>query len=150
MIFRNWVIDNYADRTDSFGMFAREVGQAKGFPETDNLRELRDYVQHRMGLLDVFNRLWNCYQRDLRNGAAEDELFKNEYQEIFKLVWQTMKRAMRTDNKDERLEIWETGRDYYINHMCNGVPDFSAKLLDLVKDELIREEPELDVGDLVG
>lgn len=151
LTFKHWLLLNYSDKQDRFGDFARSAGSDQNFPESNNIRGLREYVSSKGSGLSVLNLLWANYQRDERTGANLDESFKNDYKDVWSLAWQTMKKAMRYDDKQERLKIWEDGCSYFIEHMACCSPEFASGLLNSVRDELIRslERPEFRLEDVV-
>lgn len=141
MTFETWLYGNYSDKSDIFGDFTRKVGGDPDFPETDDYKIMKDYVRLNYEPADfsALSKLWTRYQCALRDGAAEDEVFKANYQEIWVFAWKTMKHAMRHDSKQGRLEVWETARDHFQGGMCVSCPEFGHALLDLVRNELVRE-----------
>lgn len=141
MTFTTWLYGNYSDKSDMFGAFTRKVGGDPDYPDVDDYRIIKDYVRANYEPLDfsALSKLWTRYQCDLRNGAAADEIFNNDYREAWVFAWKTMKHAMRHDSKRERLEVWETAKQYYQENMCVPCPEFGDALLDLVRNELVRE-----------
>lgn len=154
MLFTDWLNRNYANRNDRFGDFARRVADDNNFPKTDDYKPIRDYVRLNYDSLmfSTLSKAWTNYQRDKRAGVTNDPDFKDVYRDVWSYAWTLMKRCMRYGNVNDRLQAWEDGRDYYINHMVTSCPDFASGLLDLVKDELIRdaERTDFDIADVVG
>lgn len=138
MTFKHWLIDKYCDKQDRFGTFARWAGADSNFPNSDNLRELRQYIRNQDGDISSFNMLWHNYKRDLKNGYAEDEMYRTLYYDTWKFAWELMRQAMRYEARFQREKIWEDGMEYFRDHMCVTSPTFAEALLDAVKEELDR------------
>lgn len=60
--FKTWIA-NFKDVDLPIGDFARDIGQDKSFPKTEDYEVMENYLRHHHADLEMFKAIWDFYQR---------------------------------------------------------------------------------------
>lgn len=50
MSFKTWVVENYLNSDNAYGDFARDMNMDPSFPDSNNLEDCQNYLEHKSAL----------------------------------------------------------------------------------------------------